>query len=317
MYCSITNKIRQVKNRTCNPDISRWGKKKNQTQNIANLYQEINIKKSIRMCECATDLVFAVDKSKRIKLHKANFCRVRLCPMCTWRRSLKIFGQVSEIMSCISGKYMYLFLTLTIKNVNPDDLSECLDELGAAWKRIVKYKKWTNTVKGYFKTLEITHNVDPTSLSYDTYHPHLHVLVAVESDYYDNDKIYINYATLRQMWGKALKVNYEPQVYMQSVSGTDLGGVAEVTKYAVKYKDIVTDDYRMSIKTLSILDIALHKRRFVSFGGIFKDIHHRLEMSAPEDIDPSHEAVEDALVEVLAYRWHIGYSSYMPVLSEA
>ena len=32
-----------------------------------------------------------------LKLHKAEFCRHRLCPTCNWRKSLKLFSQMKEV----------------------------------------------------------------------------------------------------------------------------------------------------------------------------------------------------------------------------
>ena len=46
---------------------------------------------------CADDLFFKIDKDKNKNLDQVNFCKDRLCPMCAWRKSLKIFGQISQI----------------------------------------------------------------------------------------------------------------------------------------------------------------------------------------------------------------------------
>ena len=38
--------------------------------------------------------------SDSVELHRANFCRDRLCPMCQWRRSRKMYAELMQI-----GKY--------------------------------------------------------------------------------------------------------------------------------------------------------------------------------------------------------------------
>ena len=45
---------------------------------------------------CADTLLFMQNAEGKKKLKSANFCRLRLCPMCQWRRSLKMFGQVKK-----------------------------------------------------------------------------------------------------------------------------------------------------------------------------------------------------------------------------
>lgn len=49
--------------------------------------------------------------------------------MCAWRRSLKIFGQVSKVMDHVEKNYnyRYIFLTLTVKNCYGEDLKDTLD----------------------------------------------------------------------------------------------------------------------------------------------------------------------------------------------
>ena len=56
--------------------------------------------------------------------------------MCSWRRSLKIFGQVSQVMNKAldNEEYRFLFLTLTCKNVYGEDLSNQIDNLFYAFK---------------------------------------------------------------------------------------------------------------------------------------------------------------------------------------
>ena len=66
---------------------------------------------------CATVLQFKKDTEQKRKLHQAYFCQLRLCPVCNWRRSLKIFSQVSKIIQAIEQdrEHAYIFLTLTQK----------------------------------------------------------------------------------------------------------------------------------------------------------------------------------------------------------
>lgn len=72
-----------------------WKGKKLENLELAASYKRIGSNKYYRVLDCSTFLewkyYFEINEKR---LAKANFCKVRLCPMCSWRRSLKIFGQV-------------------------------------------------------------------------------------------------------------------------------------------------------------------------------------------------------------------------------
>ena len=66
---------------------------------------------------CGTCLEFQPLDEEIKRLIKANFCRVPLCPMCQWRKSIRVFKDVSEVMRIISMRkvnYVPLFLGLII-----------------------------------------------------------------------------------------------------------------------------------------------------------------------------------------------------------
>ncbi len=78
----------------------------------------------------------------------------------------------------------YILLTLTVRNCEANDLSSTLDAMLAGWERMTKTKPWKRVALGAFRALEITHNVDPKSDSYDTFHPHIHAVIAVKPSYF-------------------------------------------------------------------------------------------------------------------------------------
>ncbi|HAT4163561.1 TPA: protein rep [Clostridium perfringens] len=95
-----------------------WKGKKLNNLELAESYKRLGLKKAYRVKECGTLLSFKRIDEELKKLFKANFCKDRLCPMCTWRRSMKIFGQVSKVMdrALEDKEYRFLFLKLTVKN---------------------------------------------------------------------------------------------------------------------------------------------------------------------------------------------------------
>lgn len=275
---------------------------------IAMAYDEVDKSKAERLRTCASWLEFAKTEGG-LRLHKANFCRVRLCPICQWRRSLKTFGQVYKIVSVAQADYSFIFLTLTIKNVEGDALKESLDSLSKSWDRFIKYKDIKSVVKGYYRGCEVTHNVTE-----DTYHPHFHCLLAVNKSYFTS-RDYLSQAKFTSLWQKAARLNYVPQVDVRKVKADNVQGVcAEVAKYAVKTSDVICfDDWDLTVDTVATLDKALDKRRFIAFGGCFKEIHKKLNLDDVESGDLVHTSDEavDKTQERVLYAWHTGYNQYV------
>ena len=109
------------------------------------------------MCTCGNVLVFN-KLIEGIKLAYAQFCQVRLCPMCTWRRSLKIATQNKQIVEVANERQRlrWIFLTLTIKNVEGHELKDTIKHLMKSWNRFMGYKRIEDNNLGWFRGLEIT-----------------------------------------------------------------------------------------------------------------------------------------------------------------
>lgn len=286
-----------------------WALHKIGNSYLAVAYDEVDEAKARRLRDCASWLEF-VRTEEGLKLHNANFCRVRLCPVCAWRRSLKTFGQVFKIVSVAQEDYSFIFLTLTIRNCYGDALSETLDMLSKSWNRFIGYSDIKNVIKGYYRATEVTHN-----LSDDTYHPHFHCLLAVNKSYFSG-KTYLKQSVWRELWKKAARLNYNPQVDVRRIKSDKVDGVcAEVAKYAVKPGEVIFfDDWDLTVRTVSILDKALDRRRFIAFGGVFKDIHSQLNLDDVENGDLIHDDDSNLLSlseDKILYAWHAGYNQYM------
>ena len=88
--------------------------------------------------ECGDTLIFVRNEKGEKRLHGANFCRNRLCPMCNWRRSLKMYSQVSQITDKIlaTRKSRFIFVTLTVRNPDGEHLAETLDLMNKGFSYI-------------------------------------------------------------------------------------------------------------------------------------------------------------------------------------
>lgn len=315
-----------------------WSGKKKRSLLMADHFETGGLdKKAERMTECANTLVFKKDNT-RLRLFQTWFCKVRLCPMCNWRRSLKIAFQNKKVIEKAneSENLRWLFLTLTIKNVEADELKDTLGEMTKAFNRLFKYKQVQKSVKGYFRALEVTRNTNPDSPSFGTYHPHFHVLIAVTPTYFRGG-YYIKQAEWANLWQKAAKLDYSPITHVTTVKAkkqpVDIEGVVqevhtsisdskavfEVSKYPVKDVDVIGTGDKVTaegVETVLALDNALAHKRLISYGGILKDIHAALNLDNAEDGDliqvgeEDPDEIADAAFEVMAY-WHVGLKQYL------
>ncbi|MEC1495542.1 protein rep, partial [Bacillus subtilis] len=273
-----------------------WKGKKRRTNLMAEHYEALESKigapyygkKAEKLNGCAEYLSFKRDpETDKLKLYQAHFCKVRLCPMCAWRRSLKIAYHNKLIVEEANRQYgcSWIFLTLTVRNVEGDGLKPMIADMMKGWNRLFGYKRVKEASLGYFRALEITKNHKE-----DTYHPHFHVLLPVKRNYFG--KNYIKQAEWTSLWKRAMKLDYTPIIDIRRVKGKskidaeqiedevreammEQKAVLEISKYPVKDTDVVrgnkvTED---NLNTVFYLDDALAARRLIGYGGILKEIH--------------------------------------------
>lgn len=306
-----------------------WREKKLKTIELANSYYRLGSKKYYRIRDCGSYLEYRrYLETNEKRLNRSNFCKVRLCPMCSWRRSLKIFGQTSKVMNKAleEKEYRFLFLTLTCKNVDGEDLSHQIDDLFSAFRKMTRRKVFNKAIKGWFRALEVTHNLDKESKSYDTYHPHFHMVLMVNKSYFDDSKLYISHEEWVELWKSCMSIDYEPFVNIKAFkSGTKEEtekSVAEVAKYAVKDDDLIIKDENGQVDeeltddAVLILDKALANRRLVAFGGKLRDIQQELKLDDLENGDlintDNEEEIRDDLDYIIeSYCWKVGYNQYI------
>lgn len=236
---------------------------------------------------CADTLLFAENAEGKKKLKSANFCRLRLCPMCQWRRSLKMFGQVQMITDKILERdksTRFLFATFTVKNVDAENLETCINILNNKFlylvsknKTFAPAKKLKQNLLGYLKAVEVTYNTKDK-----TYHPHLHVIFAVKSTFFKNSNNYMTKKEWIELWQKALNVDYKPQTDIRAIKTNTGKAIAEVAKYPVKTAPILSLPDDEAVEVLKTLTLSLNKKRFVSYGGIFKTIKQELKLQDVE-----------------------------------
>lgn len=271
------------------------------------------INKHLQIKNCSNFLVFKETAAGGKKLINARFCRARLCPMCTWRKTKKVFSQVSKIIQEINKdeEKGYIFLTLTCKNIQASELKGQIKNLLQAFKKMfdgnAKVKK---VCKGYFRALEVTRNNKN-----NTYHPHIHCVICVNKSYFSS-KDYLSKKEWAKIWQRYLGVDYEPVVDVRKANNS-YKNVAELSKYTVKETDIFLDSEEKTDDNVWIIHNALHRVRLIGMGGLFKKYHKKLNLDDVDDdnVDlintDSEEETELTTELILTYRWNVGYKNYI------
>lgn len=251
---------------------SKWDFHKSASQKISFFYQsdaEFSSKAS-RVETCADLLKFQFidtpEGESVLKLRSAQFCRVRLCPVCQWRRSMlwraKLFQNLPTLLS-EQPNLKFVFLTLTVQNCEIENLSETLKNMNSAFSRLRKLKKFTSVVKGYIKATEVTKSKDGKA------HPHFHIILAVEPKFFGRS--FIKTSEWAEMWQGCLKVNYLPVCDARKIKvengNLDSRAIIETLKYTTKVETLVEDkDWFLELTR------QLERKRFLDTGGIFKNL---------------------------------------------
>ena len=293
-----------------------WATHKLASSALSVVVEDVDAAQGWRMRHCADRLTFAREDDGHLTLKRASFCRVRLCPMCQWRRSLKLGGQVRAVIDHLAASraqqgrrpYVYLLLTLTVPNCPGPRLGATLDALQAGWQRLQRRKEYKAAVQGSVRCVEITY-----SRATDTYHPHIHALLAVLPSYLTG-RTYIPHAAWLAMWRDCMRDPTITQVDIRRTSG-DAAAVAEVAKYATKSADMLRPgDGPRNVAVVATLMAANHKRRFAGWSGCLRTAHQALHLDDVEDGDLIHTgdaAADSPDAPAWSWDWYIGPRLYL------
>lgn len=275
---------------------------------------------ALRMASCGGLLRFGWSTLKetgetRLRLRGAEFCRVRHCPVCQWRRSLMWQARFYQALPRIVAAYpnsRWMFLTLTIRNCAIGDLGATLTSMNAAFKRMEKRKEFRH-VQGWIRTTEVTRSKDGSA------HPHFHVLMMVPPSMLSG-RDYVKQADWVALWRDVLRVDYDPNVDVRAVKprkpkdGEVLacitaerlrGAVAETLKYSTKPSDMVADP-----EWFLELTRQTYKRRFVATGGALKNVL-KLEQETDQDMVIADDISEgDDNGTRIAFEWNRPVKKY-------
>lgn len=285
-----------------------WKERKMQSLRIARFMRYYDVPRSRNIEGCGTYLEFA-DASDGKRLHHANFCRERMCPMCQWRRSIKLRVQADKIYAAETARgYQHIFVTLTMRNMPGSQLSPALDQMCAAFAKWTRHKSFKAAFAGYYRAIEVTYNAERND-----YHPHLHVMLTVPDEYFRPDNPdYWTHDRIMMVWRQLLRLDYNPTVHVEGVhpkeGQTITSACVELCKYPTKAAEIPNG------VVLQVIDYALRNRRLIQWGGLTAEIRRQLSMDDVEDGNLIHadEATADGIdLQTVVFIWRYGF--YCPM----
>lgn len=225
-------------------------------------------KKAKRIKDCASYLDFYADTTENYKkLAHGFFCHDRFCPVCS---NLKMRRDSYELLSCINVlkkdfNYQFLMITLTVKNVSADQLKDEIKKIKRSFKKFRELQAFKKISRGYVCKLEVTYNKDV-----DSYHPHLHLIVAVNSSYFTS-RDYLSREKILTMWRNSYQDQSITQVDIRKINTATIKDILEITSYAAKNSDLF-----FSYDVFKTFYNSLRSVQILSFNGSFRDIRKKI-----------------------------------------
>lgn len=233
----------------------------------------------VNLCSRKLDFRLVPNRYKgtmKLKLVDARFCRVRLCPICQWRRSLIWKAKAYDILPKVlvnypPHQYRWMFLTLTLKNCPITELKDTLHHVNESFRRLTQLKAFPGI--GWIKSVEVTRGTDGFSA-----HPHLHCLILLKDTYFKQD--YLTKSDWIRLWKQSLRVSYSPILDVKAVKPdkSPVSLIAEILKYQCKESDLIADPIWFCEFVKQI-----HGTRAVAVGGVLREYFKALE-EEPEDL---------------------------------
>ncbi|ECO1677986.1 protein rep [Peribacillus frigoritolerans] len=308
--------------------MDKYTPKKNKNQALVPLIHSFLSESGLELIkECSTFMTFIADEMlDKKKQHKGNSCKNRFCPICSWKKSRKDALALSLLMEYIKVEHEkdFIFLTLTAPNVSADKVNDEIKKFNHSFKKLFERKEVKQVTKGYVRKLEVTYNnerfitekmyskriayykkrnlhIGDNNPNYNTYHPHFHVMIAVNKSYFNKADLYLSRDKWLELWQEATGDYSITQVDVRKVRHNSKKEVAEVTKYSAK-----DSDYLQSPEVFETFYKALKGKRLIVYSGLFKDA---MKLFKTGELDKYKDVDSTEYVYELLYTW--GKSDYV------
>lgn len=223
------------------------------------------------------------------KIVKSNRCMSRFCPVCQATRSRKDAYMLDIILRYLREEFRYnfLFLTLTVPNVNSSELVGELNRQYESLQRLIRRKEFKKISLGYLRKTEITYNAKRND-----YHPHIHMLIAVKPSYFKS-RDYVKRDTWLKIWRECTGNDKITQVDIRKANEKSF---RELAKYEAKAIDFLS----YSQEVFDTFYFAMKGRKMLTWNGCFQTAKKKYKKG---DLDKYKEIDENEYT-------HISFHSY-------
>ncbi|MGL5328133.1 MAG: protein rep [Peptostreptococcaceae bacterium] len=267
-------------------------------QRLSEEFPEVNFSGNIEnMINCNSWWVMDHYQEQKIKdFKKTSLCKDKFCSNC---KKVKQASRLTQFMPLIEemkkDKYIY-HLVLTVPNCNGTNLKATIKDIFSNFYKLNRYLKLEKKIKGLdfeqycysgsIRSLEVTFNKD-------SYHPHLHCIIAMDSPLDENRHIKNTYSKSRKNGYRKFTdfeiliqkiwylLNNSEKVTKKNIDNLDVGysctidsiddsSVFEVFKYMTKTKD--EKDNIIPYDNFKVLYFALYRVRQIQGYGCFYNV---------------------------------------------
>ena len=293
--------------------LEKWDKMKAQSQLLAERLLSFHPDSPLwpigeRMNLCASTLFFGYTEDGERRLRNTSYCRARLCPVCQWRHSLKVRGQMTEILEHVERAQglRYIMFTVTVRNCQSRDLRPTLKTMLRAWGRLTSRAWFKKICLGVYRAVEVS--INPLDKSC---HPHIHAVLAVRPGYFSG-RDYIKTEEWAQRWQEALESPYTPIVHLTVLKKPYEKSAAEIAKYSLKVSNLIELLNEIPDLMLAELHYGLSGLRLFSLSGVFRQAHKELHLTDMDDPQGEEENLNESFFDdiIIPYFWNAGLSRY-------
>lgn len=262
-------KLQPIGNKNLEECLNKPTEKKLMMSDFIEFMEDKNLKLD-RLKECGNFIKFqsSEDKTKFI-LAGGNFCNNRFCPFCSWLKAKRTAFELLELIKVVeyTEKLAFIFITLTVPNVSREKLREEIECFNKSFKRLFETKEFKAFNKGFIRKLEITYNEKRND-----YHPHFHLVVAVNKSYFTS-RDYMSKRRLLELWQRATRNPNITQVDIKPCRMDTIKQVMELATYSAKQGDLYS-----SKEVFDGFYEGLFRKKLLVYNGIFKEYKKKIDI---------------------------------------
>lgn len=259
---------------------------------------------------CAGQLKFWALESGEKQVFDANFCHMRLCPVCNGRRVLRADYLMQQVMNKVCSDYgaEFVYLRFDFLKADGDNLREVIKELKKAWKRFVGYRGVKEVISGWFRAVRIKKCMKNGKWD-GTYQLCIYAILSVEPGCFRRSKV----EQFGQLWNKVIGVDGRSLVKLEKTQENAVRFAACAVSESDFLKTRLPE--KESVKVVRDYTEALRRQRTTAYGGWMEKAAISLGAENLEDGDLIHiedETVTEETADFIeTYYWHYGVQDYV------